>query len=189
MSTRSSAISRTSTRTCPGYESQISNLKSQIILLRALPVWSERLGLNGKCDIVEVEESIARRRRATPGGIQEEQAAALRQRRRAALRPGALPRRNVRASRGARGRLSRGEQTAAGGGVHGGTAHPDRADGGGGACALGISNLSSNLRFRHFRRRCSSRSARSVRFTKCACRELTSRPDRVSRAVAALFRI
>ena len=24
-------------------------------LLRALPVWSERLGLNGKCDIVEVE--------------------------------------------------------------------------------------------------------------------------------------
>ncbi|HOW67430.1 MAG TPA: CRISPR-associated protein Cas4 [Candidatus Paceibacterota bacterium] len=36
-----------------GYESQISNLKSQILLLRALPVWSERLGLSGKCDIVE----------------------------------------------------------------------------------------------------------------------------------------
>jgi CRISPR-associated exonuclease Cas4 len=39
----------------PGYESQISNLKSQIHLLRALPVFSERLGLSGKCDIVEVE--------------------------------------------------------------------------------------------------------------------------------------
>jgi CRISPR-associated exonuclease Cas4 len=39
----------------PGYESQISNLKAQIILWRALPVWSERLGLNGKCDIVEAE--------------------------------------------------------------------------------------------------------------------------------------
>ena len=37
----------------PGYESQISNLKSQIILLRALPVFSRRLGLSGKCDIVE----------------------------------------------------------------------------------------------------------------------------------------
>jgi CRISPR-associated exonuclease Cas4 len=38
-----------------GYESQISNLGSQILLLRALPVWSDRLGLNGKCDIVEAE--------------------------------------------------------------------------------------------------------------------------------------
>lgn len=38
-----------------GYESQISNLKSRIILWRALPVWSERLGLSGKCDIVEAE--------------------------------------------------------------------------------------------------------------------------------------
>ena len=26
-----------------------------VTLLRALPVWSERLGLNGKCDVVEVE--------------------------------------------------------------------------------------------------------------------------------------
>ena len=39
----------------PGYESQISNLKSQIVLWHALPVWSERLGLSGQCDIVEVE--------------------------------------------------------------------------------------------------------------------------------------
>jgi CRISPR-associated exonuclease Cas4 len=39
----------------PGYESQISNSKSQIIVWRALPVWSERLGLSGKCDIVEVD--------------------------------------------------------------------------------------------------------------------------------------
>ncbi|MBI5388330.1 MAG: CRISPR-associated protein Cas4 [Verrucomicrobia bacterium] len=38
-----------------GYESQISNLKSQIVTLRALPVFSERLGLSGKCDIVEGE--------------------------------------------------------------------------------------------------------------------------------------
>ena len=42
----------------PGYESQSSNLKSQIVLLRALPVWSERLGLSGKCDIVEVEGAL-----------------------------------------------------------------------------------------------------------------------------------
>jgi len=43
----------------PGYESlresQISDSKSQIVLWRALPVFSERLGLSGKCDIVEVE--------------------------------------------------------------------------------------------------------------------------------------
>lgn len=34
----------------PGYE-----IAKGVTLLRALPVWSERLGLNGKCDIVEVE--------------------------------------------------------------------------------------------------------------------------------------
>jgi CRISPR-associated exonuclease Cas4 len=39
----------------PGYESQISNLKSEIRILRALPVFSDRLGLSGKCDIVEAE--------------------------------------------------------------------------------------------------------------------------------------
>jgi len=32
----------------PGYE-----IAKGVTLLRALPVWSERLGLNGKCDIVE----------------------------------------------------------------------------------------------------------------------------------------
>jgi CRISPR-associated exonuclease Cas4 len=32
----------------PGYE-----VAKEVTLLRALPVWSERLGLNGKCDIVE----------------------------------------------------------------------------------------------------------------------------------------
>ena len=37
-----------------GYESQITDSGSKITLLRALPVWSERLGLNGKCDVVEV---------------------------------------------------------------------------------------------------------------------------------------
>src|SRR2546425_3444579 len=40
----------------PGYE-----VAKGVTLLRALPVWSERLGLNGKCDVVEVEfESNAR---------------------------------------------------------------------------------------------------------------------------------
>ncbi len=34
----------------PGYE-----VANGVKLLRALPVWSERLGLSGKCDIVEVE--------------------------------------------------------------------------------------------------------------------------------------
>lgn len=33
----------------PGYE-----VAKGVTLLRALPVWSERLGLNGKCDVVEV---------------------------------------------------------------------------------------------------------------------------------------
>ena len=33
-----------------GYE-----IAKGVTLLRALPVWSERLGLNGKCDVVEVE--------------------------------------------------------------------------------------------------------------------------------------
>ena len=36
----------------PGYE-----VAKGVTLLRALPVWSERLGLSGKCDIVEVEEN------------------------------------------------------------------------------------------------------------------------------------
>jgi CRISPR-associated exonuclease Cas4 len=50
----------------PGYE-----VAKGVTLLRALPVWSERLGLNGKCDIVErhpdgslfpVEFKVGRRR-------------------------------------------------------------------------------------------------------------------------------
>ena len=36
----------------PGYE-----VAKGVTLLRALPVWSERLGLSGKCDIVEVESN------------------------------------------------------------------------------------------------------------------------------------
>ena len=40
----------------PGYE-----VAKGVTLLRALPVWSERLGLSGKCDVVEAElESNAR---------------------------------------------------------------------------------------------------------------------------------
>src|SRR5664279_4377793 len=34
----------------PGYE-----VAKGVTLLRALPVWSERLGLSGKCDVVEVQ--------------------------------------------------------------------------------------------------------------------------------------
>ena len=36
----------------PGYE-----LAKGVTLLRALPVWSERLGLSGKCDIVELAQA------------------------------------------------------------------------------------------------------------------------------------
>jgi CRISPR-associated exonuclease Cas4 len=63
----------------PGYESQISNLKSQI-LLRALPVWSDRLGISGRCDIVEVEQ------RATSANLKS-QIPDLKSRDIAALRP------------------------------------------------------------------------------------------------------
>ena len=38
----------------PGYE-----VAKGVTLLRALPVWSERLGLSGKCDIVEMEVAQA----------------------------------------------------------------------------------------------------------------------------------
>jgi len=38
----------------PGYE-----VAKGVTLLRALPVWSERLGLSGKCDIVELEVAQA----------------------------------------------------------------------------------------------------------------------------------
>src|ERR1035438_1036273 len=34
----------------PGYE-----VAKGVTLLRALPVWSDRLGLSGKCDVVEVQ--------------------------------------------------------------------------------------------------------------------------------------
>lgn len=62
----------------PGYESQISNLKSPIILLRALPVWSDRLGLSGKCDIVEVERSPASNLRSPISDLKSRDVVALR---------------------------------------------------------------------------------------------------------------
>ena len=43
----------------PGYE-----VAKGVTLLRALPVWSERLGLNGKCDIVEVHAVATSRQSA-----------------------------------------------------------------------------------------------------------------------------
>lgn len=58
----------------PGYE-----IAKGVTLLRALPVWSERLGLNGKCDIVErhadgalvpVEYKKGRRRRFDNDDVQ-----------------------------------------------------------------------------------------------------------------------
>ena len=46
----------------PGYE-----VAKGVTLLRALPVFSERLGLSGKCDVVEVELGSARAPRAAEG--------------------------------------------------------------------------------------------------------------------------
>ncbi len=43
----------------PGYE-----VAKGVTLLRALPVWSERLGLSGKCDLVEVQPVAAPRQSA-----------------------------------------------------------------------------------------------------------------------------
>jgi CRISPR-associated exonuclease Cas4 len=84
----------------PGYESQISNLKSEIRILRALPVFSDRLGLNGKCDIVEVElrSEIGQLRCPEAGRIQKRQAPPVRERRRATLRAGVVSGRNVQTS-------------------------------------------------------------------------------------------
>jgi len=45
----------------PGYE-----VANGVTLLRALPVWSERLGLSGKCDIVEVHAQPSDGRDALP---------------------------------------------------------------------------------------------------------------------------
>lgn len=57
-----------------GYECKSQNAECKITLWRALPVWSERLGLNGKCDIVEAMEAGSRRRdgggRRTDAGYQ-----------------------------------------------------------------------------------------------------------------------
>ncbi|MHB1307820.1 MAG: CRISPR-associated protein Cas4 [Limisphaerales bacterium] len=48
----------------PGYE-----VREGITLLRALPVFSERLGLNGKCDLVEVEGASTSNPRAGIAGF------------------------------------------------------------------------------------------------------------------------
>ena len=48
----------------PGYE-----VAKGVLLWRALPVWSERLGLSGKCDIVEVELGGARYQPAPSGNL------------------------------------------------------------------------------------------------------------------------
>ena len=61
-----------------GYESQISNLKSPIILWRALPVWSERLGLSGKCDVVEAEPRSASNLKSKISDLKSGRIAALR---------------------------------------------------------------------------------------------------------------
>jgi len=42
----------------PGYE-----VAKGVTVLRALPVWSDRLGLNGKCDVVEASEGKAESRK------------------------------------------------------------------------------------------------------------------------------
>ena len=51
----------------PGYEKEAGTE-----VLRALPVWSQRLGLSGKCDIVEVKlksHSKRKKSRFSPGNI------------------------------------------------------------------------------------------------------------------------
>jgi CRISPR-associated exonuclease Cas4 len=59
-------------------ESEISNLKSRIILWRALPVWSDRLGLSGKCDIVEAEFLSASNLKSQISDLKSGRVAALR---------------------------------------------------------------------------------------------------------------
>jgi CRISPR-associated exonuclease Cas4 len=54
-----------------------------VTLLRALPVWSERLGLNGKCDIVEVHAA------STPGSSGRESAQTASERDQSRLTPAA----------------------------------------------------------------------------------------------------
>ena len=54
----------------PGYE-----VAKGVTVLRALPVWSERLGLSGKCDVVEVRSAECGVRRAGGGAPGAEWAA------------------------------------------------------------------------------------------------------------------
>lgn len=56
----------------PGYE-----VAKGVTLLRALPVWSERLGLNGKCDIVEVHRVAASQPVLRSGTAEGGQSAAI----------------------------------------------------------------------------------------------------------------
>jgi CRISPR-associated exonuclease Cas4 len=49
-----------------------------VTLLRALPVWSERLGLNGKCDIVEVEAASTSNLKSQISDLKSGRIAALR---------------------------------------------------------------------------------------------------------------
>lgn len=49
-----------------------------VTLLRALPVWSERLGLNGKCDIVEAELRSAANLKSEISNLKSGRIAALR---------------------------------------------------------------------------------------------------------------
>src|ERR1035441_2444631 len=46
----------------PGYE-----VAKGVTVLRALPVWSDRLGLSGKCDVVEAWEGKAESRKQKAG--------------------------------------------------------------------------------------------------------------------------
>ena len=46
----------------PGYE-----VAKGVTVLRALPVWSDRLGLSGKCDVVEAAKSESRKQKAEIG--------------------------------------------------------------------------------------------------------------------------
>jgi CRISPR-associated exonuclease Cas4 len=56
----------------PGYE-----VAKGVMLLRALPVWSDRLGLSGKCDIVEVEAASTSKLKSQISDLKSDGIAAL----------------------------------------------------------------------------------------------------------------
>ena len=197
----------------PGYE-----VAKGVTVLRALPVWSDRLGLSGKCDVVEAQSLKSK----VQSLDSEEQSAECRQN--AGLEPepshvGACAslvpveykkgrqrafenddaqlcaqalclEEMFRRAGGARGGVSRGEQAAAGSGVHGGVAQVD------GGCGWRIASAGgripdSDLRFQMpalppavFKPACEECSLYEI-----CLPQLTGAPGGVARAAQRLFEI